>query len=245
VTVTELIVVRHGESVGNVAADEAYAEQAESIAIDARDADVPLSERGQAQARALGHWLADLEPSRRPAAVLCSPYVRARQTATTALQTAGLAPPVRLDERLRDRELGILDRLTSRGIRARYPDEAERRRYLGKFYYRPPGGESWADLTLRLRPVLSELGVAPDAGPVLIVCHDAVIFLLRYLLESLTEQDVLEIAAVESLGNCSVTTFARPDAESPWQLSGFNYQDHLLAAGIEATTHPGEPDVRH
>ena len=71
------------------------------------------------------------------------------------------------------------------------------------------------------------------------------IFLLRYLLEGLTEQDVLGIAAGESLGNCSVTTYRRADAAAAWQLDRFNYQDHLVAAGIEATTHPGERDDAH
>ncbi len=61
------------------------------------------------------------------------------------------------DERLRDRELGILDRLTRLGVKTRYPDEAERRLWLGKLYYRPPGGESWADVALRLRSILDEL----------------------------------------------------------------------------------------
>ena len=247
VAVTELIVVRHGESVGNVAADRADAEQAETVAVDERDADVPLTRRGEAQAAALGDWLSGIETARHPAAVLCSPYMRARQTAGIALQTAGQAPPIRLDERLRDRELGILDRLTARGIRSRFPDEAHRRAHLGKFYYRPPGGESWADVCLRLRPVIVELDRnANDIhGTMLIVCHDAVIFLLRYLLEELTEREVLDIASARSLGNGAVTTFARRAAGAPWHLEVFDVREHLVAGGVEATTHSGARDDAH
>ena len=176
----------------------------------------------------------------------CSPYVRAQQTAALALQAAGQTPPTRLDERLRDRELGILDRLTGRGIRARFPEEAERRRHLGKFYYRPPGGESWADLALRLRPVLDELSSAPDDGPLLIVCHDAVIFLLRYLLEGLTEQDVLGIAAGESLGNCAVTTYRRADAaRGVAARPGSTTRTTSSPPASKPTTHPGERDDAH
>ena len=40
-----------------------------------------------------------------------------------------------------------------------YPDEAKRRDLLGKFYYRPPGGESWADVALRIRSVLATEGL--------------------------------------------------------------------------------------
>jgi len=60
------------------------------------------------------------------------------------------APRARYDERLRDRDQGILEFLTRRAIITSYPAEAERRGRLGDFYYRPPGGESWADVALRL-----------------------------------------------------------------------------------------------
>ena len=49
----ELWLVRHGESVGNVAATAAEAARAEMIELASRDADVPLSETGIEQARAL------------------------------------------------------------------------------------------------------------------------------------------------------------------------------------------------
>src|SRR4051794_23066848 len=131
---------RHGESAGNVAATRAELNGDEVLAIDARDADVSLTEAGVEQAGALGAWLAEQE---RPIALWCSPFRRAHDTARIARERAGLDTEIRLDERLRDRELGIVDLLTSRGIQARYPDEAARRLRLGKFWYRPPGGESW------------------------------------------------------------------------------------------------------
>ena len=49
----ELIVIRHGESLGNAAAAQAYADDAEVIEIDTRDADVELSPTGVEQAQAL------------------------------------------------------------------------------------------------------------------------------------------------------------------------------------------------
>ena len=105
---TELVLVRHGESVGNVAAAEAERTGADTIAVQTRDADTPLSVRGEDQARALGAWLGALPPDRAPQSVWCSPYVRAAQTATSALDASGLTVQVRYDERLRDRELGII-----------------------------------------------------------------------------------------------------------------------------------------
>ena len=57
---TELLLVRHGESEANVAAAEAYASGALRIAVPARDADVELSSTGVAQATALGRRLGEL-----------------------------------------------------------------------------------------------------------------------------------------------------------------------------------------
>jgi broad specificity phosphatase PhoE len=240
---TELILVRHGESEGNIAREAAEAEQADEILIDQRDPDVPLSGRGRSQAEAVGHWLTELSGERRPSVAWCSPYTRARQTAELALATAGMQVSLHVDERLRDRELGILDRLTSRGVTARYPDEARRRRYLGKMYYRPPGGESWADMALRLRSFLADLDRAHEAGCGLVVCHDAVILVLRYILEELSEKQVLDIAAGQSLGNGSVSRLVRPERKGPWQTVDFNVQDHLVEFGSEPTSHEAEQDV--
>ena len=147
----ELWLLRHGQSLGNVARDQASDAVVEVLDIAERDMDVPLSELGVHQAQAFGRWLGAQQVQ--PDVVIASPYARAAQTARVALESAGLDLRVHLDERLRERELGILDLLTSHGVATRYPIEAERRRRLGKFYHRPPGGESWVDVALRVAVV--------------------------------------------------------------------------------------------
>ena len=81
----------------------------------------------------------DLAEDALPQVLVVSPYRRARETAALACAEAGLDLPVQVDERLRDRELGVFDRLTFAGIEARFPEEAERRQWHGKFYHRPSG----------------------------------------------------------------------------------------------------------
>ena len=84
--------------------------------------------------------------------------MRAQETAAIALREAGWnGVPVTIDERLREKEFGTLDRLTRMGIEQKFPEQAELRRVLGKFYYRPPGGESWTDVILRLRSFVDTL----------------------------------------------------------------------------------------
>jgi len=242
-TVAELVLVRHGESMGNVAAAAAHAADAEVIEVGQRDADVVLSDVGQDQARALGIGLRALLLDDRPTVVWSSPYVRAQQTAELSLAAAGENLPVLVDERLRDRELGVLDLLTTRGVLNRYPLEAERRRWLGKFYHRPPGGESWADVVLRIRSFLSDLEAVPDGTRVLVVCHDALVLTIRYVCERLNEAQVLAIGAETPVLNVSITQLVR-EPDLSWRLERFNDVGHLEATDIPITKHGSENDVQ-
>src|SRR5881398_3660891 len=142
-----LWLVRHGESAGNVARLAAERSGALTIEIEGRDVDVPLSPLGEQQARALGGWLRNQPAQERPTVLLSSPYTRARQTSAQVLAAAGQERtiPLLIDERLREKEFGNLNRLTRAGIAATFPAEAQRRSELGKFYYRPPAGESFCD----------------------------------------------------------------------------------------------------
>lgn len=240
----ELLLVRHGESEANVAASAARDAGAEVIDVPARDPDVRLSPTGRDQAEALGRALATGALDHSPDVIFSSPYARARETADIAARTAALTVSVLSDERLRDRELGILDTLTQLGVQRRFPQEAERRRWLGKFYHRPPGGESWADVALRLRSVVAELNTLGEGQRVMVVCHDAVIFLFRYILEGLSEQEILDLAATNTVANASSTVFVRPSGVGPWELKDFNQTSHLSREGVTVTEHGGEANVQ-
>ena len=137
--------------------------------------------------------------------MLSSPFARALTTAQLA--TKGLDVRVRTDERLRERDFGAFDGMTGAGIREQYPDEAGRRDLLGKFYYRPPGGESWADVALRIRSLLATEALRHDCDRLLVVAHQAVIMVFRYVLEELTEQELLAVDKEEQVANASVTRY--------------------------------------
>jgi probable phosphoglycerate mutase len=234
-----LVLIRHGESAGNVARDKAEAEELERIDIATRDVDVPLSEAGEEQAAALGRWIAEQPEDERPTVVWVSPYLRATQTAEIALKAAGLSLPVVVDERLREREFGLLDGLTRRGIIAQFPDESERRARIGKFYHRPPGGESWSDVLLRLRSALDDVRRDCAGERVLLVAHQVVVLLTRYVVERMTEEEILAIDALGDVANCSVTAYRLVDAQLA--LAVFNDVDHLEEHDAEVTA---EPDVQ-
>ncbi|MEU9535835.1 histidine phosphatase family protein [Streptomyces sp. NPDC048213] len=182
-----LWVVRHGQSTANVAFAEVERSGATALPVEGTDSDVPLSAQGARQAQALGHWLAehhqDLD------LVVCSPYARTRQTWQVMAAHAAaedVAPlPVLIDERLRDREMGIFELHPPSALKARAPEEATRRGRLGEWFYRPPGGEALADVALRVRDFLTELERAAPGRRVLLVAHDAVVIAVRFALAGL------------------------------------------------------------
>jgi broad specificity phosphatase PhoE len=237
--VRELWLVRHGESVGNVAATRAHLEGLDVIPLDIRDADVPLSDTGREQAQALGRWLAvhrdEID------AYWVSPYLRARETLSIALGDDTAPARVVVDERLRDRELGVLDLLTRHGVARRYPDEFARKKHLGKFYHRPPGGESWVDVALRLRSFLRD-ALDGSSQVALLVAHDAVVMVALYVLLGLREDELLDFAVDHVVLNASVTHLVR--GESGWAIERFSDVEHLQLGGAEITAHPGDRSVQ-
>jgi broad specificity phosphatase PhoE len=242
-----LWIVRHGESAGNVARNLANAGGLGRIDIAERDVDVQLSKLGEEQACALGHWFAAMPADERPQVVLTSPYLRALHTADIVRECGGFSAETLRptpDERLREKEFGILDRLTTAGVRELHPDQAEFRRLLGKFYHRPPGGESWCDVILRLRSALDTLSLHYAEQRVLIVSHQVVVLCLRYLLENLTEAEILAIDRQADVANCSVTEYALdrdcgPNGEL--KLVRYNFVAPLERAGAPVTREPDAP----
>ncbi|RZL66336.1 MAG: histidine phosphatase family protein [Variovorax sp.] len=241
-----LWIVRHGQSAGNVARDAAESGGLPMIDLAWRDIDVPLSDLGIAQSEALGDWFGSLGPDEQPEVVLCSPYLRARETARCIRERGRLShATVRIDERLREKEFGILDRLTTHGIHQKHPELNAQRMHVGKFYFRPPGGESWCDVILRLRSLLEMVTREYAGRRVLVVAHQVTVNCMRYLLEQMDEQQILEIDRKGDVPNCGVTSYLfraeEPDADRALRLALVNFIAPLEAAATPVTTAPDQP----
>ena len=242
-----LWIVRHGQSAGNIARDKAETAGLSLIDIATRDVDVPLSPLGEQQARALGQWFGRMPQPQRPTVVLFSPYARARATAQRILDDAGIEPDAVTfiaDERLREKEFGILDRLTRFGIVQKYPELGEQRAHVGKFYFRPPGGESWCDVILRLRSMLDTIIREYRGEHVLIVAHQVTVNCFRYLLERMDEQQVLSLDRAGEIPNCAVTSYefdATRGRNGKLVPCLINFVVPLLEAGAPITAEPDVP----
>lgn len=240
----QIWLVRHGQSAGNVAREVAHAASHHEIDLATRDIDTPLSDLGVQQSEALARWFAALPDSERPTVMLHSPYVRAADTAHILLRGLGGLDVVQADERLREKEFGIIDRLTPLGIRHRYPDLHEQREHVGKFYFRPPGGESWCDVILRLRSLLDTIVREHRGERVLVVAHQVIVNCFRYLLERMTEAEILEFDRAGDVPNCSVTSYRFNPAlgeRGKLELELMNFIAPLEDTGIPVTVQKDMP----
>jgi broad specificity phosphatase PhoE len=202
-----LVIVRHAESERNVWKEIATAKGDLIYRGEVRDMDVGLTLAGEKQAITTGK---ELGPEFRFDRVFASPFARTMQTARIMVQQ--FPHPVDLieDDRLREIDFGVLDGLTKHGIAHFQPQEKERRARLGKYHHRPPGGENYPDVALRLHSLLGTLTRETVGESVLVVCHSVVVLVFRKLLERLSEAQVLAIESDKSqeVRNCSVTHYS-------------------------------------
>ncbi|WP_433829558.1 histidine phosphatase family protein [Actinoplanes sp. CA-015351] len=228
--VAELILVRHGQSLANVAFPAADAAGLLEVEFSGRDSEVPLTPAGEEQAAALGRWIATLPPENRPQVVITSPYLRARETWRIAAEASGLdLPEPSTDNRLVDRLMGELELLTRAAVAARFPGEADRRAEVGEYEYAPPAGESFADIRVRLASFLDDLRREQNGKRVVVVAHDSIVLMMRAVVEDLDWDKVLAVEAESGyVRNASISRFA--DQDGRLTLDRYNVIDHLPPA---------------
>ncbi|UXI66646.1 histidine phosphatase family protein [Tahibacter amnicola] len=180
-----LLACRHGHSVGNAARADALQRGLLEIDSPLSDAQFPLTGYGRLQADALGRTIAALPASERPTRIICSPHLRALETADGIIrQLPGVRMDFSLDARLRPKSFGVLERLTDLGVQHRFPHLAAQRKEIGRFHFCPPGGESRCDVVLRVRECLREWQSRAGEERILLVTHQVVINALDFLLGS-------------------------------------------------------------
>jgi len=175
----DLILLRHGESQWNL--ENRFTGWV----------DVPLSPRGEAEARAAGEKLRGRKIDKLYTSVL----VRATETARLALEAAGIGPPLtERDAALNERMYGDITGMNKDEARQRFGAE-QVKVWRRSYDVAPPGGESLADTAARVLPYW-ESHIVPDlkAGKnLLVVAHGNSLRALVMHLDGLTREQVVEL----------------------------------------------------
>ena len=209
---TELLVVRHGETVFN------------RRGLYQGHADSPLTATGEAQARQLAPRLDAFGCSR---TLYCSDLGRARRTANLL---AGPAQGVREDAGLRERGYGAFEGLSRPAIAQRYPEEWAAS-LSGDPDYAPPGGETATELLERIVAAFDRIARDHADQRTVVVTHGGVVTAFaRHVLGI-----PLNAPRRFDIGNTSLSLFYL-DADRGWMVRFLGDMAHLEAAARRPRT---------
>ena len=199
---TEIILIRHGETEWNLSGRwQGHADSA-------------LSPRGIAQAKALAARMAKEEVDQ----VYASDLERAQHTARLAGSEANWT--FSLMPELRERDLGVLEGLTTDEMLVEHPDVYRSFREDGP-EYQPPGGESFKQFYYRCSSAIEHLASEHPSGKIAVVTHGGVLgAIFRYVLN-------IPLNAERNfvLLNCSINRIRK--TEDGWNLISWGDVAHL------------------
>lgn len=231
----KVIVVRHGETDWN----RALRVQGTT--------DIPLNDRGRAQAAACAQALTrDLLPSQVPSVVYSSQLQRAAATASAiaaslaTTSTENKQVEVNHDSRLNEWDLGVIEGLRKDEAAVRHADDWRifsqwcSARVAPETASRPVmGGESMDDVRRRVVACLAEAcrNTAPDV-PVIAVTHGGVLGqLLRHAEQGLSDEEAM---VIEPATNACISSFlVAPSGE--WRILSWARTDHLSGNSAPAS----------
>jgi broad specificity phosphatase PhoE len=210
-----LVLIRHGETEHNRGQ------------LTLGRADVPLNERGEAQARAVASSFL-----RSPDAIVSSPLRRALETATRIGSATGM--PASVDDSLIEMDVGEMEHLTGAELRERYPEFLGLWTSGGAADARMPGGETLREVQDRAWTAVRDLHAAHPDGEAVAVTHNFVILTLICRSIDLPLADFRRIR--QALAAKTIIDVGEHGAT----LLQLNDQSHLLAAGLATDIRPPE-----
>ncbi|KAG2769433.1 hypothetical protein PC129_g10647 [Phytophthora cactorum] len=210
---SDLVLIRHGESEGNVARQRSLAGDHSLFAGEFKhrhSSNWRLTDRGRRQAAAAGDWLKRNKFAHFDR-YLVSEYLRAMETAGRM----GL-PGARwyAEMLIRERDWGAMDLMSEQERFVKMQDELKRRE-LNRFYYAPPGGESLAAVAQRADRLLGILNHECHGKRAIVVAHGEVIWAMRTRLERMSQDTFIELQEsgrmVDQIHNGHILHYTRKD----------------------------------
>eukprot|EP01113_Clastostelium_recurvatum_P032405 TRINITY_DN4166_c0_g1_i1.p1 TRINITY_DN4166_c0_g1~~TRINITY_DN4166_c0_g1_i1.p1 ORF type:complete len:346 (-),score=81.51 TRINITY_DN4166_c0_g1_i1:25-1062(-) len=181
----ELVLVRHGQSEGNEAQSRSKKGDLSAYTPEFKkkhSSVYRLTDKGIAQAKVAGSWIKE-NIGEKFDRYYTSEYVRAMETAAL-LELPGAKWYTEIV--LRERDKGQLDNISYSEKNERFGDEMARRK-RDAFFWAPPGGESIANVCVRVDHTFNTLRRECSNQRVIMVCHGEVMWAFRVRLERLSQ----------------------------------------------------------
>lgn len=189
------------------------------FALGVSDYGTPLTQTGRKQAFSTGIQIGYHIP--RPDVILCSPYLRTRDTLSCIGDGMGIdISKAIMDDRIREQEHGLALLYNDKKVfQTLHPDQRLLMQLLGSYWYQYPQGESVSMVRDRIR-LMTDTIIREYAGKnVLVITHHLTILSTRANLERLSPEQFLALDENEKPVNCGVTMYeGKPDRGRNGQL---------------------------
>lgn len=204
-----LVFVRHGHSEGNLANESSRNGDDSFFTPEFRDRpgrNWRLTDQGREQAAVAGQWIKDNIGTTFDRYYV-SPFVRTKETAALL----GLpAAQWRVAQRLRERDWGDISAIPRNEFVEGFPLSARTKR-IDSLYWRAPGGESIADVRMRVREFLDTLHREMGGRSVIAVVHGEYMWAVRAELEYMSDEEFVasEGDPTQRIHNTQVLEYSR------------------------------------
>ena len=198
-----IYLLRHGETVWNLA-NRLQGHR-----------DSPLSRTGIAQIEAIGRLLRDNIDDHGTFNIVSSPLGRAWQSAIIVAQRLGRdTDNIAIEPRLKEMAFGAWEGMTFTEVEQAEPGVLARRK-SDHWRFRPPGGESYADLAARVAPWLQ---AQSEQARLIIVCHGLTSRVIRGLYAGLAPEKTVVLSEAQGevyrLAHGRIETLASGDSHT-------------------------------
>jgi broad specificity phosphatase PhoE len=231
----KLVVIRHGQSIGNIARDESFKRSNDSFYFDPNFMDLnpdhwELTELGKEQSKKAGEFLRQVLLLN-PGEYISSNTARTRQTAGYVFPDAIL----NINEPLvKERAFAGHDKITKSDWQSRL-SSAGLSEVEDSYEWKVPGGESASDMEVRLKSFLNKLGeVVSDHDETFIFTHGDLIQVLRVILHKIDAEKYVQFKQLDSnyVRNCQIFIFELdPDAMALISEKTYFYENGVWKEG--------------
>jgi len=215
----ELVLVRHGESEGNIAQEMSKLDD-DTLWLkegfkNRHTSKYRLTDLGRVQAKLAGDYIRKYI-SKKFDRYYCSEYIRAMETASLlGLEGAQWF----CDFYLRERDKGLLGGVSD--LQRKEEDlyrTVMQQQERDAFFWAPPGGESIASSCLRVDRMLDILRTSCSGFKVIMVCHGNIMRAFRVRIERMSQRRFRELEDStddrDKLWNCQIIHYTRRDPQT-------------------------------
>lgn len=204
----DLVLVRHGQSEGNLAQEHSLKGDNSYWTEDLHKRHTSryrLTDLGIEQAKYTGNWIRE-NIAHSFDRYYVSEYIRAQETAAHL----GFEDAEWFSEFfLREQDMGLLQGLSKTQRQEKYGDILKVKE-LDAYYFQPPGGESIANVCLRVERWLSDLKRQSSGMRVVCVCHGNILKALRIRIEKIKQSQWIHLgSSFNATHNCQVIHYSR------------------------------------